>query len=385
MLYYMSMYRKMEVSMLTNIYNYFKNTDKYILFLSIACSIYGLILISSATASYGSNQYLLVQGAAIVMGIIGFIIISIIDVDHFGVAWIWLYVLNILLQLSLLFFGVGGEETGNNSWIRFGPIGIQPGEIGKILFIFTFSMHSAIFRDKINNFKYLFLLLVHAGGIIGAVYLTSGDMGMALSYIFIMVVILFIGGLSYKWFLGGAILALSTIPILWNFVLKEYQKLRILVIFDPSLDPDKAYHGLQSQTAIGSGQFSGSGYLDGTLTQFGGLPAKHTDFIFSVAGEELGFLGAILIVIMLVALIFRLFYVCFKAPTAFTMLICAGVGGMFLFQVVQNILMCLGITPVIGLTLPFFSYGGTSIVTMYASVGIVAGIYMREKPNHLIV
>lgn len=368
--------------MINKILNYIKSTDKYLLFLSIFASAYGLVLINSSTASYNTDKFLQVQFFCIIIGIIGFIVISIIDVDHFGVAWKYIFVLNLLLQASLLIFGIGADTTGNNGWIRFGGIGIQPAEIGKILFIFTFSMHTAMYRDRINHIKYLFILLIHGGLVTGLVILTSADMGMAIAYGVIMVVILFVGGVSLKWFGAGLICVLSCIPIVWNFVLKTYQKLRILVIFDPTLDPDKAYQGLQSQIAIGSGGFSGSGYMEGTLTQFGGLPAKHTDFIFSVAGEEFGFIGSMLIIITLGLLIARLFYVCFLAPTSFSSLICAGIGGMFLFQTIQNILMCLAITPVIGLTLPFFSYGGTSVVTMFLAVGIVAGIRMREKPEH---
>lgn len=371
--------------MLTSIHEYFKNIDKFLLFLTIACSAYGMILINSATATYGSESFLLVQGLAILIGLVAFIVISLIDVDHFAVAWKFLFIVNVLLQLSLFIFGTGAETTGHNSWIRFFGIGMQPGEIGKILFIFTFSMNVVVLRDRMNNIKYLFLLLLHAGSMIGLILITSGDLGMALAYIAITGIILFVGGLSYKWFLGAIISALALIPILWNFILKDYHKLRILVIFDPSLDPDTAYQGIQSQTAIGAGGLTGSGYMQGNLTQLNWLPAKHTDFIFSVGAEEFGFVGACLIVALLLMIILRIFYVCFKAPTFFSMLICAGVGGMLLFQVAQNILMCLGLTPVIGLTLPLFSYGGTSMVVMYLAIGIVAGIYMREKPKYLKV
>ncbi|MFI3226733.1 MAG: FtsW/RodA/SpoVE family cell cycle protein [Clostridia bacterium] len=369
--------------MFSAIFRYFKKADKILLFLSLLCSIYGLVLINSATASYDTDQFITIQALAIGIGIFAFIIVSLIDIDRIGIAWRVIFVLNIALQCALLFYGVGGDTTGNNSWIRFGSIGIQPAEVGKILFIFTFSMHTALLRERMNHIKHLSKLLIHAGIIFATVMYTSNDMGMALAYGVITVIILFIGGLSMKWFYAAGIAVLALVPIVWNFVLASYQKLRILVIFDPTLDPDKAYQGLQSQTAIGSGGFYGTGYLEGNLTQFGGLPAKHTDFIFSVAAEEFGFVGAMTIIVLLSLLIIRLFFVCFIAPTDLGSLICAGIGGMFLFQSIQNILMCLAITPVIGLTLPFFSYGGTSIVTMFIAVGIVSGIKARETPEHL--
>ena len=369
--------------MFNSISQYLKHTDKYLLFLSLACSAYGLILVSSATASYDSTSFVTVQSLAMLIGLIAYIIVSIIDVDHFKGSWKLFFILNILLQMSLFLFGVGGESTGNNSWIRFGPIGIQPGEIGKVIFVFTFAMHISLLRNKMNDFRHLFKLLAHAGITFLAVMVTSGDLGVALSYVIITGVMLFIAGLSYKWFAGAFISLLALIPIVWNFVLKNYHKDRILVIFDPSLNPDIAYQSIQSKIAIGSGGVAGNGYMEGTLNQFGRLPAKHTDFIFAVASEEFGFIGSMLIVVLLALLVARVFYVCFKAPTVFSALICAGIGGMLLYQIIQNILMCLGVLPVIGITLPFFSYGGTSIVTMYVSIGVVAGIRMREKPSHL--
>lgn len=367
---------------LHNIKNYLSHIDLFILITSIICSIYGVILVFSATSSYNSPKFVLVQSGAIFIGLIAFVIFSLIDFENISDIWKIVFVLNLLLLSSVLLFGTSGD-TGNNSWIRFAGIGVQPGEIGKILFIFTFATHTALLKDRLNNWKSLFVLLMHMGVTAGFILLFSGDLGMGLAYIFICIVILFTAGLSYKWFLGGFVAILASIPIIWNVVLKEYQKLRILVVFDPSLDPDKAYQAMQSQLAIGSGGFYGTGFMQGNQTQFGALPAKHTDFIFSVAGEEFGFIGSALIVILLSSLIIRLFYVSYKSDSLVNSLICAGTAGMILFQTFENIFMCLGRLPVIGLTLPFFSYGGSSIVTMFCAVGIVAGISMRSKRNFL--
>ena len=168
-------------------------------------------------------------------------------------------------------------------------------------------------------------------------------------------------------------------PILWNYVLKDYQKTRILVLFDPSIDVEQSRQATYGKIAIGSGQFTGQGWTNGTMTQMQYVPENQTDYIFSVAGEELGFLGCLLIIILLMALIIRLFYVAYRASTPFSALIAVGVGGMLLFQTFMNIFMNVGLLPVMGLTLPFFSYGGTSIVTMFAALGIAAGVRMREK------
>lgn len=368
--------------LLYNIKNYLINIDLFILITSITCSIYGVILVFSATASYDSPKFVLVQCGAIFIGIIAFVIFSLIDLENISDIWKIVFFLNLLLLASVLFFGTSGN-TGNNSWIRFAGIGVQPGEIGKLLFIFTFATHTSLLKDTLNNWKSLLILLIHMGITAGFILLFSGDLGMGLAYIFICIVILFTAGLSLKWFLGGFISIVACVPIIWNVFLQEYQKLRILVVFDPSLDPDKSYQAMQSQLAIGSGGFYGTGFMQGNQTQFGALPAKHTDFIFSVAGEEFGFIGVALIIILLSALIMRLFYVSYKSNSLLNSLICAGTAGMILFQTFENIFMCLGILPVIGLTLPFFSYGGSSIVTMFCATGIVAGISMRSNHNFL--
>ncbi|MFI3114744.1 MAG: FtsW/RodA/SpoVE family cell cycle protein [Clostridia bacterium] len=358
---------------------YFRKSDLISLLLALSCSIYGLFLINSATASFDSRNYIIIQACSVVVGLVAYIIVSLFDIDRFYFMWKPIFVINCALQCLLFFYGVGGDTTGNNSWIRFGSIGVQPAEIGKVLFIITFSTHTALLRERMNHIKYLTPLLLHAGIMCGLILITSSDMGMAIVYGMVTITILYVAGLSMKWFYAAIIAILAVVPIVWNFVLGGYQKMRILVIFDPSLDPDTAYQGLQSQMAIGSGGISGTGYMQGTLTQFGWLPAKHTDFIFSSAAEELGFIGAVAIIVLLLLLIIRIFFVCLIAPTDIGSLICAGVGGMLLYQSIQNILMCLVLAPVIGLTLPFFSYGGTSTVTMYFALGLVSGIKRRES------
>lgn len=364
-----------------SIWQYIRNTDLYLLFLALISSSYGVILIYSATRGYDTNKFIVVQTGAILIGVIGFVIVSLIDFENIAPAWKWVFVLNVLFQLAL--FAVGTAEGGNRSWIRFGPIGIQPAEVGKILFVFTFAQHITLLKDRINHWKNLFQLLIHLGIIAGVIVLSSDDFGMSLAYIFICFFMLFAAGLSLKWFAGGAVLGVASIPFIWNFVLKPYHKTRILVLFDPSINPDKVWQQSQSRIALGAGQMYGEGFMKGNQTQYNMLPAKHTDFIFSVAGEEWGFIGCLVIVGLLALLILRLFYVSFKANDTFSSLLCVGIGGMFMFQTFENIFMCLGIGPVMGLTLPFFSYGGSSIVTMYIAVGIAAGVRMREKPSWL--
>ena len=369
----------MEV--LKAIKHYLKNTDYYLLSLALLCSGYGAILIYSAKLSSGPMRYIVIQGVAVLIGLAAFVVMSLIDLETMSNWWKIFVIGNVVLQCLLIPFG--REAGGQRAWIDIGPLSLQPGELGKLLFIFTFAAHISEIREHLSELRGLATLAVHVLLMMGVIVLTSGDTGMAIQYFMIAVVMLFAAGLSLKWIGIGAGIGIASVPILWNFVLQQYHKQRILVLFDPSIDIDTARQTLNAQTAIGAGQMTGQGLTNGTMTQMGLVSQNHTDFIFSVAGEELGFLGCIAIVILLALLIARLFYISFRASTTFSTMLAVGIAGMFLFQTFMNIFMCLGILPVMGLTLPLFSYGGTSVVTMYAALGIAAGVRMREKPAWL--
>ena len=361
---------------------YFRTMDYFLLLIALFCSAFGIVLIYSATHSMdgGSTRYMVIQGLAIVLGVIGFVIVSCMDLEKLAGWWRIVLVVNVLFQLSLLLFGY--EDGGNKSWLRFGGIGIQPAELGKLLFIFTFAKHINSLRYRLNRVRSLLMLGVHLLAIMAAIILPSHDVGMSLPYVFIAVLMLFAAGLSLKWFAGGAILACAAVPILWQ-VLSNIQKNRILVLFDPAIAPDTYWQQEQSRIAIGSGKLFGTGFLQGNQTQNNMLPEKQTDFIFGVAGEEWGMVGCLVILIALMALTFRAFYVAYQAHGQVSSLMCVGVGSMLLFQTFENIFMCLGIGPVMGLTLPFFSYGGSSIVTMYLALGMVASVSRCEKKRKL--
>ena len=195
---------------------------------------------------------------------------------------------------------------------------------------------------------------------------------------------IFIAGLSFKWIGAGLLAVTGVSPILWRFFLSNNQKNRILAPYIDSIDPTGTgvmWQANQSKIAIASGKLFGQGLFNGAQTQSGAVPQQHTDFIFSVAGEELGLIGCLIIILLLILIICRCIYVGIKANDTQNGLICIGIAAMLIFQTFENIGMCIGLTPVIGLTLPFFSYGGSSILTLYAAMGIVSGIKMRPKPN----
>ena len=367
--------------------HYITNTDLYLVILALLCSAYGMVLIYSATlnpatALDGSTRNLFIQGAAILMGLIAFVIMSLIDLETMSGWWKIFVLINIGLQM-LLFTPLGVEVNGQRAWLDLGPTNLQPGELGKLIFIFTLAAHISEIKEHINEWRGLLVIALNTLIMMGAVVIASGDTGMAIQYFMIALIMLFTAGLSLKWLGVGCGLAVVSIPILWNFILDDYQKTRILVLFDPSIDPETSRQATYGKIAIGSGQMDGQGLTHGTMTQMQLVPENHTDYIFSVAGEELGFIGCMLIIGLLVLLIARIFYVSYRASTTFSSLLAVGVGGMFMFQVFMNIFMNIGLLPVMGLTLPFFSYGGTSVLTMYAALGIVAGVRMREKPSWL--
>ena len=277
--------------------------------------------------------------------------------------------------------GTAGD-TGNRSWIRFGGIGIQPAEFGKIIFICTLACHIDRLKDRINSVKAIVQLTLHFLLTVAAVYIPSKDLGMAVAYVFIFAIMMFSSGLSWKWIGGITAGAVAVSPLVWRF-LGDYQRNRILVLFDPAIDPSIYYQTDQSILALGAGQFLGSGYMQGRQTQYNILPAKYTDSIFSVIGEEFGFVGCCVVIVLLGTLVLRLFYNASQCDNRFSYLICAGMASMFTIQILINIGMCVGVMPVIGLTLPFFSYGGSSLVTMFLSLGIVAGFVLRQRPAWL--
>lgn len=375
------------MDVIKSVTNYIKNTDLYLVAIALLCSAYGMVLIYSATlnpASWqdGSTRNLFIQGAAIILGLGAFVIMSLIDLETMSGWWKIFVLINIGLQM-LLFTPLGTEVNGQRAWLDLGVTRLQPGELGKLIFIFTLAAHISEIKEHISEWRGLFVIALHTLIMMAAVVIASGDTGMAIQYFMIALIMLFAAGLSLKWLAIGAGLGVVSIPILWNFVLQGYQITRILVLFDPSIDLDASRQATYGKIAIGSGQMTGQGLTHGTMTQMQLVSENHTDYIFSVAGEELGFIGCMLIIGLLTLLILRLFYVSYRASTTFSSLLAVGVGGMFLFQTFMNIFMNVGLLPVMGLTLPFFSYGGTSVLTMYAALGIAAGVRMREKPSWL--
>jgi rod shape determining protein RodA len=217
-------------------------------------------------------------------------------------------------------------------------------------------------------------------------FIVSRDMGMVLVYLFIFLILSWSAGVRLFWFFLGFAAAAVGGYFLWPH-LPSYIQMRLLVVFDHSLDPQgKGFQQLRSLLAIGSGRINGRGYLQGIQTQntaSSALPARHTDFIFSVAGEEFGLIGTLLILFLLSAIVLRCIWIAHTTQTPFHSYVAIGYGGMLAVQTILNVGMCLYLTPVVGLTLPFFSYGGSSLIALYTAMGILSDMKMRSRPAWL--
>ena len=336
----------------------------------ISCG-FGLLLISSATASFGTSKLIIVQTGGIILGLLAALILLTIEHENLVRFSLPIYGLCILVLIATLIFGK--EIMGNKNWISLGPINVQPSEFVKIGFILTFAKHLSSVRNYINNIRAIIPLGLHFISI-AILVAWGGDLGTTLVFLFIFLMMLMAAGLHWGFFLGGGVLVAAAAPFIFEH-LDGYQQMRILAVYDPSLDPlGYGYHTIQSKVALGSGGLFGSGLYDGIQTQYGILPEKQTDFIFSVCGEELGFVGCLLIIALELAIIFRLIYVARYAADHLGCFICVGLAAMLFMQAAENIGMCLGLLPVIGLTLPFFSYGGSSVLALCMSSGLAMSV-----------
>lgn len=365
--------------------DFFYKGDMLLLLLCSLATVFGIIIIASATNYFGNSRYVLVQSFALLLGIGIYFLFTLIDVDIFAERRDILFIFNLLFMLLLIPFGIAGD-TGQRSWIHLPglPFNMQPGEVCKIPFIIILAKTMSIHQEHISSFKSIFSMAAHLGFIVVLILVLCKDAGVALVYVFIFIVMAYLGGVKLWWFLGGFAAAAGAMPLAWKYLMRDDQKNRILMIFDPTIDAeglDIRWHTKQSLYSLSNGGLTGQGLFHGIRTQSGALNAQHTDFIFSSIGEELGLLGCIFIIVLLCCIVLRCVVVGFKSRNYMNRLICFGIAAMLVFQIGVNVGMCLGVFPVIGLTLPFVSYGGSSIVTMFMAMGVVSGIHMRPTPD----
>ena len=382
---------KRSLSMLNrlkaNLADFFQQADLVLLALCCTATLYGIVLIFSATRYLGSNKLVVVQFVAMLLGICMYITFSMVDLEVLMKRWKWVLAFNIGFIL-LLRTPLGISRGGNRAWLKFPgiPVNIGPAEVVKITFVLLLAKQLEWLREEkrdLKSFPSALMVGAHAIGMCGFYFLVSGDMGNGLVFLFIFICMAFVAGFALRWFVllfGGGTAAVAAA---WKLgIMPDYMQGRFLALFDHNYDPlGVGWHQNRSLLTLGAGGWFGQGYLKGTQTQSAdswSLPGRHTDFIFSVCGEELGLVGCLAVIALLAAIIIRVLLVAKNSQTSFYCCVCVGMAAMLIFQTLINIGMCLFIMPTIGITLPFFSYGGSSIVTLFAAMGVVSGIKKRS-------
>lgn len=364
-------------------------TEKILLALIIAASIFGVLMVHSTTRCNLTEGETIARDArvmiiAAVLGIIITLVISAIDYELIMKLWPIIGVGCILLMIVTLIFGVAPESRPDaKSWLEFGPVFFQPSELVKIGYIITFSMHLELCRDTINNPKSILLLGLHAIVPIGLVILT-GDMGSALVFMLMTLAMLYFSGLHIGFFLGGLGLIVASSPLIWMYGLSQFQKDRFLALLRPEEFPAEIYQQEKGLNALGSGGFFGQGLFKGTYTQKGIVPESENDMIFTAIGEEAGFFGCIVALLILFFICFKMISIGKKSKDFSSQIACYGMAAMIASQVIINVGVCLMMLPVIGITLPFFSAGGSSTLCLYIGVGLVFSIFRFNRSREAV-
>ena len=365
--------------------DFFKKGDMVLLVLCLVVAGFGVICIASATSAekFGGNfKYIAIQIISIGLGVLMYALVSSIDLDYLSEHRGMMVAFNIFLLLLLIPFGTD-NNTGNRSWLHFPgfPVNVQPAEICKITYIIIMASVMSSHQNRISHPVSVLHMLMHLGILVGLNLGLSSDMGVSLIFVFIFIGMAFAGGVSLWWFALAIGSIAAAFPILWQF-LGQYQRNRILILFDPTIDPqgiNERYHSKINLQSLTGGGLMGQGLFKGNRTQGGNLFAQHTDYIFSSMGEELGFVGCVVIMLLELAIIARCIYVGVRCQDYMRRLVCYGAASALMFQLMINVGMCIGVMPVIGLTLPLISYGGSSVVTIFAMLGLVSGAYARPS------
>ena len=364
--------------------DFFRKGDMVLLALCLLTTAFGVVILSSVTSYSNTYRFVIVQLVAMVLGIFLYALISSIDLDLIMEYRLFLVIFNVAFLMLLIPFGVD-YGSGNKSWLDIPglPFDIQVAEILKTTYILIAASVMAAHQNRLSKFKSVMHMVFHLGLLVGLNMVLSKDAGVSLIFVFIFIGMTFAGGVHKGWFIAAISGIAAGFPVLWQF-LRPHQKNRFLVLFDPTVDPqavNERWHSNQALLSLTGGGFTGQGLFNGRRTSVGALQAQHTDYIFSAIGEELGFVGCMAVIILEFAIIARIIYVGVRTPDFARRVVCFGAAAALIFQVTINVGMNLGVMPVIGLTLPFISYGGSSMLSLYAMLGLVSGVFARPTPG----
>lgn len=356
-----------------------RNFDFLLLFAICAIMLVSLVVISSATLVNPTGDplyYVKRQATWFALGFVILLVVASIDYTQFHRFAPHLYLLNLALLVAVLI--IGKETGGAQRWIDLKIFPMQPSEFAKVVIIISLARLLASREGNFESFFSVIPAFVLTLVPVGLIF-KQPDLGTSLVFIVVLFGMLFMAGAKLRHLALYVVTGAGAgFPLLW-FRLKDYQKMRLMVFLNPEADPlGHGYQLMQSMIAIGSGGIWGKGLFEGTQSQLEFLLEQHTDFIFSVLAEEMGFIGAVVLLLLFLLLIFRVIRMAATARDTFGTLVCIGVATMLTFQVLVNIGMTIGMMPVTGLPLPFMSYGGSSLMANMIAIGLVLNIGMRR-------
>lgn len=361
--------------------NFFTKSDMILWLLAISASVYSLFLISSMERS-SNYSYMTPQILALVLGYVAAIALTFIDYRF--IARMWWLLMGLSLVLLALVFVIGRNVTGTDdtAWIILpGGLSFQPSELVKVFFIITFSKHLQVLKENemLYRLSGVLSLVIHMAIPVALIHM-QGDDGTVLIFLFMFLIMCFIGGVQLRYFLIMLLLLAAGIPLLWTYFLNNEHKNRFTAIFDIDGNAltNYGWQQYQGKVSIASGGLTGTGLGNGPRVETGIVPEQENDFIFTVAGEELGFIGCLLLLSILLFICVKLIINAMSARDYLGRMICVGVFSMIGVQTVINIGMVLGLLPVVGITLPFFSSGGTSLLSVLIGIGLVQSVYYRK-------
>jgi len=361
-----------------NIKNYLSFSDRTLLILCIITSAFGTFIIFKCTTYFfNSMSYTYTQLGASVLGLFAAIIISLFDYRSLSNLWKLYIPIALILVLCTFFFGLKREGADDRAWLQipFTSLTFQPSEILKLSFILSFALHLEKVKDHINTFSHFLLLCLH-GAIPTLLIVMQGDDGSAIVFFMIFVFMIFSAGLSWKYIIPPLAALPAVFFVLWKFIMTPDQKARIEVVFNPDLYPlTVGVQPRQGRIALGSGMLLGKGF-DANLRK---VPAVQSDYIFAFIGETLGFLGCLIVLILLGGICMRAVKNALDSDDYLGRFICVGVFAMLSVQTIINIGMVITVLPVIGITLPLFSAGGTSVVVTYCAIGLVMSVAYNNR------
>ncbi|MFZ5817191.1 MAG: rod shape-determining protein RodA [Bacillota bacterium] len=365
-----------------------RNLDKLLVIVVAALIAVGVLVISSAARGYigieGAGGFILKQVISALLGTVALTVVLLFDYAEFGRMWKFIYGTNLALLGTVL--AIGKTTNGAQAWIGLGPVHIEPGEYGKVMLILTLA-HQITRQEHLRTIWDLIPVGMHVMLPLALIMLQP-DLGTALVYVCIAAAMLYVGGFpAWKLLLLGGIPVAGVVGwvvahLHWGvpILLDDYQIKRLTNFVNPMADiSGSGYQVFQSIIGIGSGGIWGKGLYQGTQNQLGFLPEQHTDFIFSVIGEELGLAGGLAVILLFMLLIWRIMAAAEHAKDPYGALIVTGVAAMIGFHVLENIGMTMGVMPVTGIPLPFVSYGGSSLMTNLIAIGLVLNVGMRRK------